>query len=67
MKNEIDDLEEPPGDETSRRKSPANPKESAGAVERQSSVTATDLAQPQRNQKPEAGGSTRKCRKRFVL
>jgi hypothetical protein len=67
MKNEIEDLEGPQGDETSRRKEPANPEESAGAVERQSSVLATDPAQPQRNQRPEAGVPARKRRKRFVL
>jgi hypothetical protein len=67
MRNEIDDLEGPPGDQTSRRNGPANPEVPASGVEPKHPVSESDAAPAQAMRKAQAGASPRKRRKRFVL
>jgi len=66
MRNEIQDVQGPPGDEAIRRERPANPDDPTSAVEsKRPAVSDPAWAQPER--KTQAGASSRKRRKRFVL
>jgi hypothetical protein len=67
MNNEIEDLEESPGDDTSGRSGPAYPEVPASAVEPKRPISESDPAPAQAKRKTKAGASTRKRRKRFVL
>jgi hypothetical protein len=67
MNNEIEHLEGSPGDETLTRHGPEDPEVPASAVERKRPASGNDSAPAQRKRKTQAGASTRKRRKRFVL
>jgi len=67
MKNEIDDLEESPGDEALRRDSPANPEDPKSAVEPKRTVSVSEPTPEQPKLKTNTAAAARKRRKRFVL
>jgi hypothetical protein len=67
MNDDIKGSEGSPGDETSRRVGPADSDAPSSAVERKRLIAASDPAPAQAKRKAQAGASTRKRRKRFVL
>jgi hypothetical protein len=67
MSNEIQDVEGPPGDDAIRRNRPANPDDPTFAVEPKHPTSIGNPVPAQAERTTQAGASSRKRRKRFVL